>query len=115
MSDNPPPLRRSTRPTRTSSLLQDFHIEATLPSRTVSSSSPTEVSGTAHSIFHVLSYDRLSPAHRAFIAALTMHREPTSFSQAVLDPKWRKAMQDEICALHTNRTWSLVPLPANHY
>ncbi|KAF8390314.1 hypothetical protein HHK36_024839 [Tetracentron sinense] len=37
--------------------------------------------------------------------------EPTSYAQAVLDPKWQEAMQRELDALTTQKTWSLVPLP----
>ncbi|XP_026444314.1 uncharacterized protein LOC113344582 [Papaver somniferum] len=35
--------------------------------------------------------------------------EPTCFSQAQADPKWRKASDDEYSALLKNGTWILVP------
>ncbi|RVW48002.1 Retrovirus-related Pol polyprotein from transposon TNT 1-94 [Vitis vinifera] len=78
--------RRSSRPTKTPTTLQDFHIEAALPSRPVPPSSTSEVahSGTIHSL-----------------------------SQAVLDSRWREAMNTEIQALQANKTWSLVPLPSH--
>ncbi|KAL6224253.1 hypothetical protein ACLB2K_003108 [Fragaria x ananassa] len=109
------PSRRSTRPTKVPTTLQDFHIEAALPSRTGPSSSTNEVhsSGTHHSLSHVLSYHRLSPNHRAFTAKLTIEREPRTFSQAILAPQWREAMNAEIQALQANKTWSLVRLPAH--
>jgi len=44
---------------------------------------------------------------------MTIPREPLSFSQALQDPKWRDAMQQEVQALHANKTWSLVPPPAH--
>jgi hypothetical protein len=69
--------------------------------------------GQAHSISNVLSYDNLSSPYRTFTANMTLSREPLSFSQAVQDPQWREAMQQEIQALHANKTWSLVPLPAH--
>lgn len=37
--------------------------------------------------------------------------EPLTFKQAHLNPHWRSAMQAEIDSIHSNRTWSLVPLP----
>jgi hypothetical protein len=51
------------------------------------------------------------PAAFTISAAL---KEPTSFSQANKDPKWRKAMQEEFQALMDNHTWELVPHPQRH-
>ena len=36
-----------------------------------------------------------------------------SFKEAQSSPHWRAAMQEEINSIHSNRTWSLVPLPPN--
>lgn len=36
--------------------------------------------------------------------------EPQSLQEAMSDPKWTQAMQDEYDALRNNRTWHLVPL-----
>lgn len=103
-SQSPPP-RRSSRPTKTPSFLQDFHVEAALPSRRAQSSSTNGVpQGTVHSLSHVLSYNRLSSNHRAFTTKLTIQKEPTSFSQAVKHPQWREAMHTEIQALQSNHT-----------
>jgi histone deacetylase 1/2 len=41
------------------------------------------------------------------------HSEPSSVKQALSDPQWLTAMQAEYSALMTNKTWSLVPLPAH--
>ncbi|RVW58637.1 Retrovirus-related Pol polyprotein from transposon RE1 [Vitis vinifera] len=40
--------------------------------------------------------------------------EPTNASQALQDPKWCAAMDDELATLACNRTWVLVPPPSNH-
>ena len=101
--------RRSSRPTKTLTFLQDFHVEAALPSRPAPSSSSN--SGTAHFLSHVLSYDRLSRNHKVFTTKLTLQKEPASFSQAVHVPQWREAMHKEIQALQVNHTCSFVPLP----
>ena len=37
--------------------------------------------------------------------------EPTSFKEAVKDPRWIETMQSEIKALEENSTWSVVDLP----
>lgn len=55
MATHSSPPRRSSPPTKTLTFLQDFHVEAALPSRPASSSSPN--TSTAHSLSHVLSYD----------------------------------------------------------
>ncbi|KAM1246265.1 hypothetical protein ACFX2J_042353 [Malus domestica] len=38
--------------------------------------------------------------------------EPTSYKSASKSPEWQAAMQEEIDALHAQKTWSLVPLPS---
>ena len=38
--------------------------------------------------------------------------ELATYKSAIKAPVWLQAMQDEITALHTQGTWSLVPLPA---
>lgn len=38
--------------------------------------------------------------------------EPATYKSAIKAPVWLQAMHDEITALHTQGTWSLVPLPA---
>jgi len=37
--------------------------------------------------------------------------EPTCFEQAIRNPKWDNAMDDEMVALDVNATWELVALP----
>ncbi|XP_017187807.1 uncharacterized mitochondrial protein AtMg00810-like [Malus domestica] len=39
--------------------------------------------------------------------------EPVSYKSALKSPIWFKAMVEEIQALHSQQTWSLVPLPSN--
>ncbi|KAJ0579128.1 putative RNA-directed DNA polymerase [Helianthus annuus] len=46
----------------------------------------------------------------AFTASTTSNQtEPTSFTVANRSPEWRRAMAEELEALHKNGTWSLVP------
>jgi hypothetical protein len=40
-------------------------------------------------------------------------QEPVMFEEEYKDPKWKKAMDDEISAIERNKTWSLVDLPKN--
>ncbi|CAL8989481.1 unnamed protein product, partial [Prunus brigantina] len=79
-----------------------------------SSSGPTPSSGTRHPLSNFISYHRLSPSHRAFLANISGTREPTNYAQAASDPHWQLAMKAELDALQLNRTWTLVPLPPGH-
>ena len=40
--------------------------------------------------------------------------ESISFEEAVRDPKWKSAMDEEIKAIEKNKTWDLVELPKGH-
>ena len=44
---------------------------------------------------------------------LLTHVEPTTSKQALADPKWKDAMQQEYDALLANQTWELVKLPSH--
>jgi hypothetical protein len=37
--------------------------------------------------------------------------ESSSYKEAILDPLWQQAMDEELSALHKTDTWDLVPLP----
>jgi hypothetical protein len=37
--------------------------------------------------------------------------EPTTVTEALCDPHWVAAMNNEVQALHRNKTWHLVPAP----
>lgn len=58
-----------------------------------------------------LSYDSLSPTFKAFTTSISLHTEPSSYTQAVKLPIWCKAMEQELAALKLNETWSIVDLP----
>jgi len=66
---------------------------------------------TDHDIANFLSYSRLSPAYRAFIASLQTVPIPKDWKCAKQDHKWKAAMEEEIHALQKNKTWELVSLP----
>jgi hypothetical protein len=66
---------------------------------------------TDHDIANFLSYSRLSPAYRAFVASLQTVPIPRDWKCAKQDPKWKAAMEEEMHALQKNKTWELVPLP----
>ncbi|KAC9553683.1 hypothetical protein E3N88_45641 [Mikania micrantha] len=70
-----------------------------------------QTASTVHPLANYMSYNNFSPTHKAFLAAITSHDEPKTFSQASQDENWREAMKKEIKALEQNQTWSLEVLP----
>jgi len=66
---------------------------------------------TEHPLANVISYQHVSPSYQAFVAAADSVRLPTSTAEALLDPRWVQAMEEEMSALRRTGTWSLVPLP----
>lgn len=99
--------------TKAPAYLHDFHLGQVLPSRSTQSSDSAMVRspGTPYPICHFLSYNCLSPSHRAFTTSISLEPEPKSFLQAMKEPKWRDAMRAEIDALEANHTWTLTDLP----
>ena len=49
-------------------------------------------------------------SHKALV--VSVHSEPRFYHTAVKHEHWRRAMDDEIEAMHLNNTRSMVPLPA---
>lgn len=43
--------------------------------------------------------------------ALLVETEPVSFEEAIQDPKWIAAMEEELKAIEKNETWELTKLP----
>ena len=53
------------------------------------------------------------PIPACFVANLVAQpQEPSSVQQALQHPHWLQAMQVEMNALHSNKTWTLVPRQA---
>ncbi|CAL1399245.1 unnamed protein product [Linum trigynum] len=62
-------------------------------------------------IANYVSYDRFTPTHKAYLAAISKLEEPRHFRDAVLHEYWREAMQKEVLSLEANGTWTLEYLP----
>lgn len=58
-----------------------------------------------------LCYNNVSATY--ILGSLQRVPEPRTFEEAVKDTEWVLAMQREISALQDNKTWEIVPLPAN--
>ena len=97
-------LRRSARVSHKPSYLQSYHCNQV-------SASPFLLAlpknGTSHSLQNFTSYSKLFPTHRHFCNSISFVVEPTTYAQAIQDPKWREAMAAEIATLEANNTWLL--------
>lgn len=49
---------------------------------------------------------------KVYLVDYTQH-EPCDFKEVLKHPHWKKAMEEEVCALQNNNTWTLVPKPAD--
>ncbi|KAE8725286.1 hypothetical protein F3Y22_tig00009003pilonHSYRG00075 [Hibiscus syriacus] len=63
-----------------------------------------------HPISNNISYSHLPSHTQSFLSSISIV-EPTTYNDAVKDPLWVNAMQEEIQALALNNTWCVVPLP----
>ncbi|VVA19853.1 Hypothetical predicted protein, partial [Prunus dulcis] len=110
------PTRHSTRPTRPPIWHRDYKVSHAMLHTQVplSDSMPSSKKGTHYPLSNFVSYARLSPAHRSFLAVISGQTEPASYYQAANDPNWQQAMTAEITALEQNNTWTLTSLPHGH-
>ncbi|KAL4291591.1 hypothetical protein GQ457_14G021780 [Hibiscus cannabinus] len=97
----PVPIRRSSRVIQKPSYLQQYYCNVTNVSH-----------ACAYPIEHYVSRSSLTPSYEAFVGNISSTYEPSFFHQAVQSPEWRLAMDDELRAMETLKTWSVVPLPA---
>ena len=66
---------------------------------------------TQHPISNFISYDRLSSKYHAFVTNLSNIEIPRSIREALENPDWGQAVDDEIRVLKKNGTWKLLDLP----
>jgi hypothetical protein len=59
----------------------------------------------------IFTYDGFVAHHYAYMMRVIQEVELTCFEQAVGNPKWDNAMDEEMLALDANATWELVALP----
>ncbi|PRQ37607.1 putative RNA-directed DNA polymerase [Rosa chinensis] len=62
-------------------------------------------------IANFMSNHRISGSHALVIDQLSTVSIPSNVQDALTNPKWTKAMNEELEALQKNATWELVPMP----
>ncbi|PRQ35290.1 putative RNA-directed DNA polymerase [Rosa chinensis] len=62
-------------------------------------------------IANFMSNHRISGSHALVVDQLSIVSIPSNVQDALTDPKWTKAMNEEMEALQKNATWELVPMP----
>lgn len=98
------PLRRSSR-VRQSPHWTKHYSCPTLPQQHSTSCS--------YPISNHISYSRFSPPYQIFLANISLLTEPHFYHEAIVDPRWKHAMDLELAALDSNQTWDVVDLPCN--
>jgi len=99
------PPRRSVRPSKPPSYLQDFICNSILLPDVTNSCFVHPTSPTS------FSFGALSLPNQHIFHSLSTVIEPNSFGEASQHPGWTKAMKDEIAALQLNHIWDVVVLP----
>jgi hypothetical protein len=66
---------------------------------------------THHPVSNFVSYQHISPSYSSFLSKLSSLFVRRNLQEAFSDPKWRTTMQEEMKALHKNKTWDLIKLP----
>ncbi|GKC09690.1 putative ribonuclease H-like domain-containing protein, partial [Tanacetum coccineum] len=64
-----------------------------------------------HPIEQIIGDIHLTPQTRRMTKSVTEHVEPKKVIQALIDPRWIEAMQDELLQFKLQKVWTLVDLP----
>ena len=72
---------------------------------------PDPKSKAKYPISNHVSSHKLSESYASYVLQLSSVSIPSKLQEAVADPRWTKAMAEEMTALEKNATWELVPLP----
>ena len=73
---------------------------------------PAEVrTCTKHPMSNYLSYHKLSHSHKAYVSRISNLFVPRTIQEALGDPNWKLAVEEEMNALNKNNTWCITDLP----
>ncbi|KAM1000641.1 hypothetical protein ACFX2I_007253 [Malus domestica] len=63
-------------------------------------------------IANYVSCNKLAPERQTLVSNMEFIQVPTRVEEALKDPKWAKAMDEEMLALQKNNNWEVMMLPA---
>ena len=72
---------------------------------------PDPEAKTKYPINNYVSSHRLTKSYAFTVNQLSTVSIPSNVQDELVDPKWRKAMNEDMEALQKNATWELIPLP----
>ena len=72
---------------------------------------PELYSKVKYPMSHYVSNHRLSESNKSFVNQLSTVSIPNSVQEALADPRWKAAMNEEMKSLQKNETWELVDRP----
>ncbi|KAL4295330.1 hypothetical protein GQ457_12G017960 [Hibiscus cannabinus] len=97
--------RKSSRITQRPSYLKEYF-------RNDAATSKEDGASCTYPIEDYIANTRLMPSYSTFVANISSTYEPSFFHRAVKIPEWRIALDEELKAMESLQTWSVVPLPA---
>lgn len=92
------PLKRSSRPTRTPTWLNDFVISHTQTINQAVEATPTATTGVSEHFANM-------------VARIVESEEPSSYYEVVTQPDWVYVMRKELQVLEENNTWEITSPP----
>ncbi len=90
--------------------LQLLLLEFGWPLKTPNNNNGVRRSTQVKYLIQRFTYDGFIAHHYTYMVKVIQEVEPTCFEQAIGNPKWDNAMDEEMAALDANATWELIAL-----
>ncbi|BFG37725.1 hypothetical protein CerSpe_239990 [Prunus speciosa] len=107
-----PPLPPSRLPNRVNRGIPKPTYEANPKCKTrYSVNKPNPESNVLYPLSNYVSTSHLSDSNKSFVYQLSTVSIPNSVQEALADPRWQEAMNEELKSLKKNATWEITNLP----
>lgn len=81
------------------------------PSHALPASTSKSLGKSLYALIEYICFDRLTPAHQAYLETVLATSDPVHYKDAIHDPRWNNAMGTEVGALEGQHTWDIIELP----